>query len=106
MAPLWTLMALASIYLLLGLSFTIVALSALSGENVRSVQAQLSVAGLTAASFEQPPSSRPEQGVERVEELFEEYCQANEGRSEKDRTMEAVGFTKNAGGHWEFSTQR
>ena len=83
-----------------------VALFALSGENVRSVQAQLSVAGLTAASFEQPPSSRPEQGVERVEELFEEYCRGREGRSEKDWMVEAVGFTENAGGHWEFSTQR
>lgn len=78
-APLWSLAALACIYLLLGVSFTTVALSALPGENVRSVQAQLSVAGLTAASFEQPPSSRPEQGVECEEELFEEYCQGHEG---------------------------
>ena len=36
----------------------------------------------------------------------EEYYQGHNGGSEKDWTVEGVGFTRNAGGHWEFSTQR
>jgi hypothetical protein len=106
-APLWSLTALAGIYFLLGTCLATVALSAtLSGDNVRSVQAQLSIPGLTAAGFEQRPSARSEQRVERVEELFKEYYQGHDGGGEKDWTVEGVGFTRNAGGHWEFSTQR
>jgi hypothetical protein len=106
-APLWSLVALAGIYFLLGTCFAMVALSTtLSGDNIRSVQAQLSIPGLTAASFEQRPSTRSEQKVECVEELFKEYYQGHDGGSEKDWTVEGVGFTRNAGGHWEFSTQR
>ena len=106
-APLWSLVVLAGIYFLLGTCFAMVALSTtLSGDNVRSVQTQLSIAGLTAAGFEQRPSARSEQKVECVEELFKEYYQGHDGGSEKDWTVEGVGFTRNAGGHWEFSTQR
>jgi hypothetical protein len=106
-APLWSLVVLAGIYFLLGTCFAMVALSTtLSDDNVRSVQAQLGIAGLTAASFERRPSARSEQKVECVEELFKEYYQGHGGGSEKDWTVEGVGFTRNAGGHWEFSTQR
>jgi len=106
-APLWSLVVLAGIYFLLGTCFAMVALSTtLSGDNVRSVQAQLSIVGLTAASFEQRPSARSEQKVEHVEELFKEYYQGHGGGSEKNWMVEGVGFTRNAGGHWEFSTQR
>jgi hypothetical protein len=91
-APLWSLVALMGIYFLLGICFAMVALSTtLSGENVRSVQAQLSIAGLTAAGFEQRPSARSEQKVERVEGLFKEYYQGHNGGGEKDWTVEGGG---------------
>jgi hypothetical protein len=104
-APLWALVGVAAAYILLGFVLAIIALHMSRTDNVRSTQAQLSVVGLTAAAFEDAPSSRPdEEGVRSAEELFWEYRSAGSAEMAKGggRGVQRIGFSPNETGHWEF----
>jgi len=108
-APLWALIGLAAAYILLGFVLTIIALHMSRSDNVRSAQAQLSVVGLTAAAFEDAPSSRPdEEGVRSPEELFWEYRSAGGADLVKGggRGVRRIGFSPNETRYWEFRVRK
>jgi hypothetical protein len=108
-APLWALIGVAATYILLGFVLTITALHLSRVDNVRSAQAQLSVVGLTAAAFEDAPSSRPdEKGVRSAEELFWEYRSAGRAEMVKGggRGVQRIAFSPNETGHWEFHVRK
>jgi hypothetical protein len=69
MAALFSLVASNLLFVLVGVALTIAAL-ATSGDEVRDVQARLSIFGLVADRFEGLRASR---GAEEMEELFEEH---------------------------------
>jgi hypothetical protein len=108
-APLWALIGLAAVYILLGFVLTIIAFHMSRADNVRSAQAQLSVVGLTAAAFEDAPSSRPdEKDVRSVEELFWEYRSTGGAKLVKGggRGVQRIGFSPNETGYWEFHVRK
>jgi hypothetical protein len=108
-APLWALIGLAAAYILLSFVLAIIALHMSRADNVRSVQAQLSVVGLTAVAFEDAPSSRPdENGVRSPEELFWEYRSAGgpELATDEGRGVQRIGFSPNETKHWEFHVRK
>jgi hypothetical protein len=108
-APLWALVGLAAAYILLSFVLTIIALHVSRVDNVRSAQAQLSVVGLTAAAFEDAPSSWPDgKAVRSAEELFWEYRNAEGAKlvKGKGRAVQRIGFGPNETRHWEFHVRK
>ncbi|KAJ9602600.1 hypothetical protein H2200_012793 [Cladophialophora chaetospira] len=107
-APLWSLVGLVCIYIILTLVLTIAAIVSSSGNNVRSAQSQLSVAGLAAKAFEDRRLQYQRRRVTCVEDLFEESVVA---RSKKDLeknvdfecSAQRVGFRAAETGHWEYN---
>jgi hypothetical protein len=98
------------VYEILGIALTVIAV--LAG-NVSSVQAQLSVAGLAAASFEDVnPSADAEMKEEDgdnksttkhyLRELFEEYRHAKGTRG----VVKRVGFESVQDDRWQYAMHR
>jgi hypothetical protein len=109
-AALWIMIALTVVYEILGIALTVIAV--LAG-NVSSVQAQLSVAGLAAASFEDVnPSADAEMKEEDgdnksttkhyLRALFEEYRHAKGTRG----VVKRVGFESVQDDRWQYAMHK
>ena len=106
-APLWTLVGLVGVYIILAIVLAMVAIIASTGNNVRSAQSQLSVAGLAAKAFNEKGLQQGHRSVRSMEEFFDErtpekYAKDLEGHGKRKYDAKRVGFKVNKAGRWEF----
>ena len=106
-APLWSLVGLVCVYIVLAVILAIVAIVVSSGNNVRSAQSQLSVAGLAAKAFDENGLQHGHQSVTSIHDLFEErhskeYLDDKEGHPKRKIDAKRVSFKVNDVGHWEY----
>lgn len=74
-APLYTLIALCLLFVILGVTLLIMALTGRTAET-REIQVRMSTFGMVASRFERAADAR----VENAEDLFEEHCQTHDDR--------------------------